>query len=270
MTSNPQAVLHSSTDSDEIFRAAMTLAQAPDPDGHRALLMQLQAPGIYDRLDSKEAYGDFGMPLQLSHILTALSENHAGGAHAVLVALTQSPVYNSVNRRINLLSEACAAIRPAPPEVVRYWDNNSQPLDGYTPTTIGALVVNGSPPALALLEQKMADPRHDNQYKIGWMHRKILQHRNDSPLLASSLRMLQGDMPEELRAILIETLFDYRPIEWYPGKRSTVPKPPPREQASREAIEQLRQIGEYSLNHVELTNEQRTRVLDFLQRQSVR
>lgn len=258
-------LLQTSTDPDELATVAVALARGPQPEGHDALREQLQSPEFYYKLDTKKEYGDFGVPLRLNRIITALSENKAPSAHDVLVVLTQSSVYKSVNRRITMLISACAAVRPSPPEIVRFWDSYSQPETGFISRTISALVKNGSPPALALLEKKMADPKHEDKHKLDWMHRPILEHRNDPPLLECCLRMLEGGLSENLRPALVETLFDYRLREWFPGKRPTVPKPPPREEATEPAREQLRRIGEYALKNVELSDEQKETVQGVLE-----
>jgi hypothetical protein len=194
----------------------------------------------------------------------ALGENKAESAPKVLIGLSQSAVYLAVNRRITMLITACAEVRPAPPEIVRFWDAYSQPEKGFVSRTISALVVNGSPPALTLLEKKMGDPRYENEDKIDWMHKPILEHRGDAPLLASCLRMLKGQMPDELRPGLVETLFDYRPTEWFPGKRPVVPTPPPAEKIGRDAVAQLRSIAEYALKSVKLSDSLKKTVEQYL------
>jgi hypothetical protein len=153
--------------------------------------------------------------------------------------------------RADLLIEACAVIRPAPPEVVRFWDNHSQPDDGFSHLTIKAVVDNGSAPALVLLEKKMADSKHSEEDKTAWMRSRILTHRNDLPLLQTCERLLTAGLPAGLRPSLVEVLFDYRPAEWFSPAASF--NPPDRRQASPEALAQLRKIGQLALKTVPLT-----------------
>ncbi len=264
MIANSVNTLQTSKNPDELVAAALSLARGSDAEGHAALTKQFQSAEFYDRLDSNEAYGDFGSPLELNRILLALAENKSESAVKVLIGLSQSSVYLAVNRRITMLITACAGLRPAPPEIVRFWDAYSQPEKGFVPRTVSALVVNGSPPALALLEKKMGDPRYESEDQIDWLHGPILEHRSDAPLLASCLRMLKGQMPDELRPALVETLFDYRPQEWFPGKRSVVPAPPPPGKISREAVVQMRSIGEYALKNVKLSDDLRKAIEQYL------
>jgi len=74
-------------------------------------------------------------------------------------------------------------IRPAPPEVISFWDRHCQELDGYTPITIPTLVENGSDPALELFEKKMVGDEHEQFYKRQWIYEEILPRRNAAPLL---------------------------------------------------------------------------------------
>jgi hypothetical protein len=175
----------------------------------------------------------------------------------MLVALTQTPGFYKEPARADLLIDACAEVRPAPPEVIKFWDNHSQPDDGFTHITIEAVVENGSEPAISLLEKKMSDPKHEEEDKLHWMRSSILTHRNDLILLQACECILGASLSENLRISLVEVLFDYKP-EWFPP--STVLKPPDRQKAIPQALAQLRKIGEFALNKMNLTKDLRKKV----------
>ena len=272
MAVDPTEVLQSSSDPDELVLAGLTLARAARPEGHAALSKHLQSQDFLSKLDTPEDYGDPGAKLRVGRIVEALSENQAPSAHEVLVTLTQVPVFHDDLARIDMLIRACAEVRPAPPEVVKFWDTYCQPLDGHTPVTIEALFDNSSEPALALFEKKMHDPKHGTGHKVGWLRDELIEHRNDQPVLECCERLLGGPLPgdpdeqQELRGVLVEVLFDFRPHEWYVGDH--VPFPPPREEASEAALQQLRRIGQYALKNVELTDSQKKVVEDVLEQLS--
>src|SRR5205823_1816263 len=142
--------------------------------------------------------------------------NPALSAAQTLVNLTQSPGYNAVLVRTDLLITACAGVRPPPAPLLKFWDNHCRPMDGFTPLTIVALVVNGTVPAIDLLERKFADPTHGDDVKGDWMHNAVLPHRDDVELLRGCQRLVRHRLPKHLRPALVETLFDYRPDDWYP------------------------------------------------------
>ena len=229
---------------------ALALARSFRPEDHALLLQRLRSEDFLKKLDSEKAYEGPSNRLRLRHILETLSKNPAPSARSALVALTQIPDFYKEPARADLLIDAFAEIRPAPPEVIKFWDNHSQPDDGFSHLTIETVVENGSEPAISLLEKKMSDPKHDEEDKLHWMHSSILTHRNDLTLLQACERMLGGSLSENLRLSLVEALFDYR-REWFPP--STVLKPPDRGQASPQALAQLRKIGEFALKKMALT-----------------
>jgi hypothetical protein len=97
------------------------------------------------------------------------------------------------------------------------------------------------------------------------MHRPILEHRNQAPLLESCLRALQGPMAAELKPALVETIFDYQPKEWYPGKPTTIPTPPPPSAVGKDANAAMRKIGEYALKNVQLSESLKKTVESFME-----
>jgi hypothetical protein len=124
-----------------------------------------------------------------------------------------------------------------------------------------ALYVNQTPPALALLERKLADPQQPESESLAWMRQLLLPRRNDEPLLASCERLLKGPLPEKLKGLLVAALFDYR-ADWYVG--DDPPRPPAREAASGRARELMRQIGNDALKKSWLDSEEKAVVRKVL------
>ena len=235
------------------FNQAVALASSIRPEDHSLLLQKLKSEDFLKKLDSENAYLGPPARLRLRRVLEALSKNTAASARNTLIQLTQVPSFYKEPARADLLIMACAEIRPSPPEIIKFWDHHSQPDDGFTPLTIEAIVKNGSEPAIALLEKKMLDPKHEEEDKLDWMRSSILSHRNDLILLQGCERMISGGLSEHLRVALIEVLFDYRPEEWF--RPSITIKAPNRQQAAPEALAQLRKIGQFALKKMNLRND---------------
>ena len=180
----------------------------------------------------------------------------------IIAQLTHDPLWLGNEERVELLLHASTRLRPPSPDVVAFWDHHCQPDDGYTPVTVTVLVENGSEPALRLLEKKFADPAHEEGEKIAWMHSRFLTHRNDLLVLESCERLLKQGLTESLQTALVESLFDYKPDEWF--RPSTASSPPDRRQATPAARAQLRKIGEYAFAHVRLTDDEKRVVKDTL------
>jgi hypothetical protein len=244
--------------------AALQAAGSAEAPRHQQLLAQLQTQAYLETLDGPSDYAEAASQgLHVGQILDALARNPAPSAQRVLRSLTGSKTFLAHDERAIALIRASASVRPASSAWVRFWDRHSRPDDGVTPTTIGALVDNGSDPALRLLEKKLADPGHRDDDKRAWMHREILRHRNHPALLQASARLLRGTLPSRLRPALVEVLFDYRPGEWFkPGYGVSAP---PLASASAAARVELRKLGTLALRSVALSASQRTAVTQRLQ-----
>jgi hypothetical protein len=258
MTDNPKHILEVSQDPRELVSAAQELAKSTREDDHEALLEFLRSEEFLGRLDSEEEYRGPSGRLRLVRVLRALGRNKCEAARTKLVLLTQEKAFTKNWARADILIEAVAVIRPALPEVIEFWDLHCQPEDGFMSLTITALVENGSRPALALLEKKMANDGFEEDERIGWMHNNIMPHRNDVPLLESCERMLSGGLSPDLRPALVEALFDYRPNEWFGADPFL--EPPPLKAASSEALTLLNRIGRSALKNISLTTRQRQAV----------
>jgi hypothetical protein len=247
-----------------VLREALSAARSDDATAHAELLARLETQDELDRLDSEADYVEAAkFRLRVAQVVEALARNPAPSARAAFVALTANPLFLAHDERTIALIRASAHVRPAPPELVAFWDRHCQPDDGFTPTTITALVANGSPGAVALLESKLRDPAHEDQEKVSWMRTDILSHRNDVPLLQACERLLSGGLTEHLRPELVDALFDYRPGEWF--KPASSYSAPPLETASRAALEQVIRTGVAALTMVRLTDEQRRVVQDRIE-----
>jgi hypothetical protein len=236
------------------LESALALARSDRPEDQAALSDSLADPGFLARLDAPAR----SARLRIGAVLTALADNPAPAARRVLTGLTASATFLAADRRVDLLAGALAHLRPPPPEALRFWDAQSGPDSIATPLVIDALCANGSADAIAVLERKLADPRHDPDAKRAWIVGPILEHRNDAPLLRGCARLLAGaGLPRELRPVLVGALFDYQ-RSWY--RSQTPPTPPDGRLASAEARRELRRIAEYSLAHVALDAAQRQAV----------
>jgi hypothetical protein len=255
MPEDPARILASSHDKKELSAYGRLLARSTRAADHEELGKWLPSGDFLARLDEPERYLGAPGKTRIAAILRELSDNRAPSAEAVLVALTRSSIFNAEPLRTDILIRACVPLRPAPPDVVRFWDEHWLPDDAFAYVTPDAVCDNGSAPALALLERKMADVGHPDDDKQVWMVTGIMMHRNEPLMLESCDRMLRGGIPENLRPLLVEVIFDYRPTEWF--RPATVLVPPDRKLAGPEARERLRRMGAFALQSVALTDAQK-------------
>jgi hypothetical protein len=243
-------ILQTSTDPKLLTTTAVDFAASDQAAEQAALLRALNSRQFLDRLDSeKELIANPPKALRVAKIIKTLMDNPSPASKQTLLGLARGGDFILSDPRQFLLIRALVVIRPAPPEAVAFWDAQSQPDSIYAGTTIDALCDNGTEPAMALLERKLADPNHEEDARLSWMHTPILIHRNDLPLLQACLRMVTTSLPMELRPALVEALCDYK-REWY--LTCSPPKPPPRSLATRPAREVLRKICDEAKDHLNL------------------
>jgi len=251
-------ILRTSAEPKALLKAGAELAASEDAADQEALRAALRSDEFLLRLNTAEEYRGDTRHLRLKRIMDQLAGNPSPAARGTLLAMVTSPVYLQEGGRVDLLILASAVVRPAPPELVAFWDKYCQPEDGYTPLTIQALVENGSPPALDLLARKFADPAHEDDFKQAWMRRSILPHRNQPALLATCETLLAGGLPERLRGDLVDVLFDYKPGEWY--RPAVSYNPPPWSAYSAAARVTMHRLGDYAVHNLTLTDERRQAV----------
>ncbi len=248
-----------SAEAKELLRALLASARSDEPSRHADVSKQLRTLTVLEKLDSDEDYVNAArFRLRVGQVVEALARNPVATARDAFLDLTVSDVFVAHDERTMSLVRTSVHIRPAPPALVAFWEQYSQPDDGFTPTTVTVLVDNGSRAALELFERKLIDPTHPDDDKIAWMRTRILPHRNDVALLETCERLLQGELPEHLMPLLVEVLFDYRPEEWF--RPTSGASAPPLESASREALDVLLRLGTVALTMVRLTDEQRSAV----------
>jgi len=245
---NP-TILKISGDPQVLMKTAVEFARSEYPGDHNVLLEYLAKEDFLSRLDTAEDYLGPPRGLRLARVIKELMKNPSAYGRQVLVSLTQESGFTSLEQRQDLLIRALVVVRPAPAEAVRFWDEHSMPDSPHVHVTIDALADNGSPNALTLLQQKLADPQIDPDFKVMWMRDPILRHRNEYAMLETCGRMLAGGIPPEFAPDLVEALCDYR-RDWYLSCEP--PVAPPRQAMSSESRNLLQAIANYALQNISL------------------
>ncbi|HEY3067158.1 MAG TPA: hypothetical protein VGL09_15300 [Methylomirabilota bacterium] len=246
------AILRSADEPRELIDTAVEFAASERAADQAVLLGFLNSSEFLLRVNTAHEYAT-ARPKQLrvAKVIRVLRDSPYPAAKATLIRLAEGGDFVRTNWLCQeLLVRALVSIRPAPPEAVRYWDQQSTPTAVNRHVTIEMLCENETDPALALLEQKLLDPAQEREFKVAWIRDPMLRHRNDEPLLRASERMITHSLPPDLRLVLLEALCTYD-RGWYPG--CAPPKPPPRALASAEARQVLRRICRYALEHLELS-----------------
>ncbi len=243
-------VLSNSRDPAKLHAAAASLLESPEAEDRARLLGFLSRAEFLNRLDSPADYQRGAKYLRIARLIKAMRNSAHPATRGLLVELMQQREFIAEATRVELLIWASVVLRPAPPAVVQFWDDHCRPDDCFAALVAKALADNGSPPAVELLERKLAAPEFEDDERIWWMRTAILTHRRDVPILKACARLLEGPLPPALKPELVAVLFDYRPSQWH-GPDGMYP-PPPETRAGAESRQILMDIGEHALAGVEL------------------
>ena len=246
------------SNSEALFNGLLELARGDDKrlqELHRRLL----DPAVLAVLDSDDDY-EAEMPedLYIAGVLMVLMQRNDQPAQRLLSKLTVAPDWPAQDARIELLIQALATVRPPTPEALSFWDQYSQPDDGFANITVDACIVNGSQEAIDLVGRKLANPEHSAEERAGWLYSSVVPHRNDETLLAMLAASLQKPLEPEVKSAIVDVIFDHRPEEWY--SIHTQVFPPPRSELSGDGAGIVAQLAERLLATDQLTDRQREAV----------
>jgi len=222
----------------------IALAQSADAADYERLAALLLDPAWLARLDPKElslVTGPAG--LQIGHVL----RNAARRAPSVLDRLAESPLYAEPgSRQIALIAASVEAVNPGKP-LVEFWHAQLDPEADELESTVSMLIGNQSKPAVALLEEAFTSEAFDDGLVFWWFRGPLLERRQDGPLLAMAERLLKpGKLSETRRFALVESLFEYRPGDWYVATEKP-PEPPKRAKLSDASRRQLGVVADIAL-----------------------
>jgi len=227
-------ILNDSPDREQVADASITLAASENDDAIARLARALQSGEFLRRLDdTRNPSSDIR---NLILVFRALKEHPTQAAGRLCEVLYADAAFGELPARINLLLAALAAVRPTTAEGGEIFRESSQA--GYAEVNGPLLLENESPIALQVFEELISGSWVEGYVKVDILHRALLPRRTRLPVLAICARLLDKDLPVEVREGLIETLFDYQSRRWF-GPAMTPPKPPPWDSAETEALEFL-------------------------------
>jgi hypothetical protein len=229
------AALNRERDRSKLEAAAVAIAKSGNAEAMLRLTESLGQRSFLRRLDPA------GETNRLQNIFRVLAEHPSEGSERLCVALANNGEFASLPVRMNFLLNALAALRPmsaAGGEVFRKTSRS-----GFLEVNGPLLAANGSPRAIALLEKLLADESLDRAQRASVSHWSVMPHRTKVDIVAMCARLLEpARVSTEVSVAIIESVFDYRPREWF-GLRNSPPRPPPWSSASRTAKESVRHLG---------------------------
>jgi hypothetical protein len=154
--------------------------------------------------------------LALAGVLNALADNPSPEAVVVLEDLAESELYTGNDARILLLAEALGRLPVLSPNALDFWRSQTGPGSIFNGIVFDAAVRQGGSDAAGVAGEILENDGIGDHEKIAWLRRSVVAHRNQVGINTEAQSLLSGSsLSEALREALIETLFVYRPDEWY-------------------------------------------------------
>lgn len=232
------AILAGSHDGAELARAATAVIASGDRQALRRLGTLLSQREFLARLD------DLDVPSlktrRLGRVMAALEQHPSPSTAQFSLDLAADETYLADPDRKVFLLRALAAVRPMSDEAAALFrDANAE---GYFGADAILLANNGSPRALDLLGDMLADGTVPAARRTDCAHLALYPHRTEPPLLALAGHVLAGDLDDEVATAVIESIVDDEYARWFPPG-GVPPLPPAWEEASTDALEQLLALG---------------------------
>jgi hypothetical protein len=237
-SAQPMEILRTSKDPAQLEQAAVAVARSRDSKAIGQLETLLGSREFLGRLD------DLANPQRklyhLQRVFAALQSNPSPATERLCLKLADDPEFTAEPVRLNYLLGALAAVRPMSERTAELFRKTN--TEGYFTVNGPLLVANGSPRALEVFESMAADGKVDPEERADVILRSIVPCRTSLPVLHAVDRLLGRRLDSVVQVALLQSVFDYRPKEWFGAERNS-PRPPAWDTASPEAARFAVELG---------------------------
>ena len=215
-------ILEVEVDRKTLASSAMTLASAGQTEAAATLSRFLTAPDFWARLDVLDE-PDLKLA-NLASVLTALAKHPTGVNEPLALALLADKDFGTDSDRATFVLPMVATVRPMSETVAALFRRTNN--EGYRNSNGPLLVANGSPRALAIFVEMVADRNVPAEDRIDMIHWAVPAHRATPGVLETLAPLLEQQLEPEVEKALLETFFDYQGDDWF-GVARFAPVPPP-------------------------------------------
>lgn len=258
-----EGLLEGCKDADELAALTISLCESSDGRDHALLVRCLTTPAFLKRLDGPGDYESLSAhKLRVWKVLSAVGKMQGKSAEETILKLGANKHFMGDFRRCDALMEACSEIRKPTSKLLDFLEAQAREEKTSIPLT-RVLVQMRDSEASKRVHRWLSAPECRNTEKMATFI-YCVELRNDPAIVSLYAAVLNGQaLHMMMRSKIVETLFDYRPIEWY-GPRTPenpeIPRPPLRGRASTEVLDQLLEIAQKVLQS-EMTEEAKQAVL---------
>ncbi len=241
-----RAILQSSSDREELMKTALALCQSGDPKDLQTVLGFLKDPAFLNRLDSRDDYSYALAHLRVRKILDAIGKLPGDKAEAALLEVGASKAFMDHHWRVEFLVVATGHIRNPSPKLLDFLDDQVKSTRVQAFTLVSVLAAMRSPAACQRIERGLSTPGKPLDGSV--FNMEVIKYRNDPAIVSMYNRLLAKKIEDaRLRDAIVQSLFDFRPTDWFPPAVRP-PKLHSRREASTEVLRELLVVADQSLH----------------------
>ena len=229
------AVLNDSRDAEELTAAASALAASQNRDGVIALARVLRNPEFLALLEGSSD-GTTEDVTNLATVFLELATHPSETTGRLCELIYAEERFRELPVRINLILGALAPVTPVTDQAMSIFRETS--TGGFAPVSAPLLLRNMTPRALELFSEIITGDAMNPGAIVDILRRSLLPLRDQLPVLRMCSDLLEKGLKPEVRAGLIEALFDYQSRYWF-GPAMGPPVPIMWPLVSTEALEYL-------------------------------
>jgi hypothetical protein len=224
-------ILGQSQDSKLVAASAILLAGSEDRGASDALSDMLGKAEFLNRLD--DTTNSRLDVVNLAQVFRTLAEHPSEAVSQLCVAVYASEDFRSLLVRVNFLLGTLAAVRPMSAQAAEVFRTTS--AEGFAEVNGPLLIRNESPLALEVFEEIISGDGLESYVRVDMLHRAVLPSRTHLPILQMCARLLDRELPLDVRSGVIETVFDEQSRLWF-GPAIGAPMAEPWQAASPETL----------------------------------
>lgn len=248
-------ILEVEVDRATLANSAMTLASAGQTEAAATLSCFLTAPDFWARLDVLD---DPDLKLaNLASVLTALARHPTDVNEPLALTLLANESFLADSDRATFVLPMLAAVRPMSETVATLFRKTNN--EGYRSSNGPLLVANGSPRALTIFGEMLADPTVPEENRIDMIHWALPAHRAAPGVLETLAPFLEERLEPDVERALLETFFDYQGDDWF-GVARFAPVPPPWSAVDTDVLRTYLDVGYRLTQRPRLPDELRTTI----------
>lgn len=231
-------VLAAEADRETLAGSAMALASAGQAEAAEALGRFLTTADFWGRLDDPH---DPDLKLtNLASVLGAMAKHPTHVNEPLALALLADESFLADLDRVAFVLPMLAATRPMSQTAAALFRKTNQ--EGYRNSNGPLLMANGSPQALAIFVEMVADRKVPEEDRIDMILWSVPAHRGTPGVLDALAPLWEQQLEPEVEKTLLETLFDYQGDDWY-GVARFPPVPPPWSEVDTNVLGQFLDLG---------------------------